>query len=70
MVTRGHKTLGSKWLFEPLLSHQQLLYLDSEVVPKSPSFHTATVRLHIKKKQTNEKNYYYSIIGYGFTIEL
>jgi len=40
-VTRGHKTLGAKWLFEIRFSHQSSLYLDSEVAPKSPTFHTA-----------------------------
>ena len=35
--TRGHKTLGAKWLFEPRFSHQSSLYLDSEVAPKSPT---------------------------------
>jgi hypothetical protein len=35
--TRGHKTLGKKWLFEPQFSHQSSLYLDSEVAPKSPT---------------------------------
>jgi len=40
-LTRGHKTLGAYWLFEPQFSHQSLLYLDSEVTPKSPTFHTA-----------------------------
>ncbi len=41
LATRGHKTLGVKWLFEPQFSHQSLLYLDSVVAPKSPTFHTA-----------------------------
>jgi len=40
-VTRGHKTLGAMWLLELQLSHQSSLYLDSEVAPKSPTFHTA-----------------------------
>ena len=40
-LTRGHKTLGAKWLFEPRFSHQSSLYLDSKVAPKSPTFHTA-----------------------------
>ena len=35
--TRGHKTLGAKWLFEPQFSHQSSLYLDSEVAPNSPT---------------------------------
>jgi hypothetical protein len=39
--TRGHKTLGAKWLFEPRFSHQSSMYLDSAVAPKSPTFHTA-----------------------------
>jgi hypothetical protein len=43
-LTRGHKTLGDKWLVESLFSHQGSLCLDSEVAPKSPTFHTATVR--------------------------
>lgn len=41
LVTRGHKTLGAKWLFERQFSHQSLLYLDSGVAPNSPTFHTA-----------------------------
>ena len=40
-VTRGHKTLGARWLFELRFSHQSSLYLDSEVAPKTPTFHTA-----------------------------
>ena len=48
-TTRGHKTLGAKWLFEPQFSHQSWLYLDSEVAPKSPTFHTATVTSNFKK---------------------
>ena len=40
-LTSGHKTLGAKWLTEPRFSHQGLLYLDSEVTPKPPTFHTA-----------------------------
>jgi len=39
-LTRGHKTLGVKWLFGRSASHQGLLYLDSEVAPKSPTFHS------------------------------
>lgn len=33
LLTRGHKTLRSKWLFEPWFSHQSSLYLDSGVAP-------------------------------------
>jgi len=40
-VTFGHKILGAKQLFEPRFSHQSLLYLDCEVTPKTPIFHTA-----------------------------
>lgn len=40
-ITRGHKTLGVKWLCEAMFSQQGLLYLDSEVAPNSPTFHTA-----------------------------
>jgi hypothetical protein len=40
-TTRGHKTLGDKWLFEPRFSHQKSLYRDSEVAPNSPTFDTA-----------------------------
>jgi len=47
-ITRGHKTLGVKWLFKSRFSHQNLLYLDSEVAPKSPTFHTATVSENTK----------------------
>ena len=32
-----YKTLGFRWLFKRHLSHQILLYLDSEVAPKSPT---------------------------------
>jgi len=41
LVTRGLKTLGACWLYGLLFSHQSSLYLDSEVTPKSPTFHTA-----------------------------
>jgi hypothetical protein len=41
-TTSGHKTLGTKWLFELQFSHQSLLYFDREVTPKSPTFHTAS----------------------------
>ena len=37
----GHKTLRTKWLFDPRFLHQSKLYLDSEVAPKSPTFHVA-----------------------------
>ena len=40
-TTRGHKTLGTKRLFEPRFSHQSSLYLDGEVAPNLPTFHTA-----------------------------
>ena len=40
-TTRGHKTLGARWLFKLLFPHQGSLYLDSEVAPESPTFHTA-----------------------------
>lgn len=40
-TTRGHKTLGVKWLLKPQFSHQSLLYFDSEVAPYFPTFHTA-----------------------------
>lgn len=40
-LTRGHKTLGAKWLYEPRYSHQSFLCFDSKVAPKSPMFHTA-----------------------------
>jgi hypothetical protein len=49
-LTRGHKTLGAKWLFELRFSHQSSLYLDSVVAPKSPTFHTAK-----RYKQAEEK---------------
>ncbi len=32
-----YKTLGVKWLFKRHLSHQSLLYLDSELAPNSPT---------------------------------
>jgi len=41
-LTRGHKTLGAKWLFDFWFSHQSSLYLASEVTPKPPTFHTAS----------------------------
>jgi hypothetical protein len=53
-TTRGHKTLGAKWLFEPRCKHQSLLKLDSEVAPKSPTFHTATV-VHNANRSANMK---------------
>jgi hypothetical protein len=40
-VTRGHKTLGAKWLFIPWFSHHSSLYFDNEIAPKTPTFHTA-----------------------------
>lgn len=40
-TTRGHKTLGAKWLFEPQFSHQSSLYLDSEVLRIPQRFYTA-----------------------------
>jgi hypothetical protein len=49
-ITRGHKTLGAKWLIEPRFSHQMLLYLDNEVAPKSPTFHTATVMQQLRNE--------------------
>ncbi len=55
-ITRGHKTLGAKWLFEPQFSHQSSLYLDSEVAPKSPTFHTATVSTNAKRSYINNLN--------------
>jgi len=45
MVTRGHKTLGDKWLLEHLFSNQSPLYLDNEVTPNTPMFHTI-IRYH------------------------
>ncbi len=39
MPTRDHKTLDAEWLFELPFTHQGPLYLDSEVAPKSPTFH-------------------------------
>lgn len=41
LVILDHKTLGFKWFFEHRFSHQNLLYLDSEVALKTPLFHTA-----------------------------
>ncbi len=41
LLRRGHKTLGAKWLFDDQFLHQSSLYFDSEVAPKSPTFHTA-----------------------------
>ena len=38
---KRYKTLGSKWLCEQHLSHQSLLYLDSEVLRNPQRFHTA-----------------------------
>ncbi len=37
----GCKALELRWLFESWFSHQCHLYFDSEVAPKSPTFHTA-----------------------------
>ncbi len=56
LATRGHKTLGVKWLFEPQFSHQSLLYLDSVVAPKSPTFHTANRYAQYKKHDDNNRN--------------
>jgi hypothetical protein len=52
-LTRGHKTLGAKWLFDPLFSHQSSLYLDREVAPKTPTFHTAEPFSAIYELKTN-----------------
>jgi len=38
---KRYKTLGFKWLCEQHLSHQSLLYLDSEVLRNPQRFHTA-----------------------------
>lgn len=54
-LTRGHKTLGAKWLFEPRFSHQGLLYLASEVAPNSPTFHTAIRWAQYKEDCINEQ---------------
>ena len=55
-LTRGHKTLGAKWLFEPRFSHQSSLCLDTEVAPKSPTFHTAN-RWRSLTKRAEDRNY-------------
>lgn len=51
-LTRGHKTLGANLLFGLLFSHQSSLYLDSEVAPQSPTFHTANPLAVSVKKTT------------------
>jgi hypothetical protein len=51
-TTRGHKTLGARWLFALRLSNQSSLYLDSEVAPKPPTFHTAIRWRQAKHKRT------------------
>ena len=53
-TTRGHKTLGVRWLFESQFSHQRSLYLDSEVAPNSPTFHTAIRYKAYKKDDTTQ----------------
>jgi len=50
-LTRGHKTLGAKWLFDFWFSHQSSLYLASEVTPKPPTFHTASRCRQVEKQQ-------------------
>ena len=40
-VTRGHKTLGVKWLIERSASHQGSVSGDRFAAPNSPTFHTA-----------------------------
>jgi hypothetical protein len=55
--TRGHKTLGAKWLFELQFSHQSQLYLDSEVASKSPTFHTAKRWHQLNKLQIKYYSY-------------
>ena len=61
-ITRGHKTLGARWLFKLRNSHQSSLYLDSEVAPKSPTFHTATVGRHVNRQTIVSCNYIRFII--------
>ena len=48
-LTRGHKTLGAKWLFEPWFSHQQSLCLDNELAPKPQRFIPPNVVRQLKK---------------------
>lgn len=50
-LTRGHKTLGAKWLFDFWFSHQSSLYLASEVTPKPPTFHTASRWAQLHERQ-------------------
>lgn len=38
-LTRGHKTLGTKWLFELHFSYQSSLYHDSDMAPKTQPTH-------------------------------
>ena len=55
MLTRGHKTLGVKWLFEPRFSHQSSLHIDSDVASKSPTFHTANRCTQAEKTTPTKK---------------
>lgn len=48
-TTRGHKTLGIKWLLKLLFSHQSLLYLDSEGARNPQRFISPTVVCNLKK---------------------
>jgi len=49
--TRGHKTLGAKWLFDPRYSHQSTLYLDSEEAPKPQRFIPQSVVANVEKRK-------------------
>jgi hypothetical protein len=46
-----YKTLGASRLFKLLFSYQSSIYLDSEVAPQSPTFHTADRWLSVGKKK-------------------
>jgi hypothetical protein len=52
-LTRGIKHWGVKWLIERSTSHQGLVSGDTDVAPKSPTFHTAD-------RQTAQKPFTYS----------
>lgn len=61
-LTRGHKTLGAKWLFDFWFSHQSSLYLASEVTPKPPTFHTASRCASCWETELHINNYWHKVV--------
>jgi hypothetical protein len=51
-----YKTSGSQCVIEHFSSYQKFLYLDSEVAPKSPTFHTAIRCAQSSSDSTSNEN--------------